>query len=73
MNDGTHASWDSNKLGVLLVFGAEDACDFVGAWRDADDGNLLALVRVLDWVNGMVGMIEQCVGVFGTTDFDLES
>jgi hypothetical protein len=73
MHDGTHASWDANQLGVLLVFGGQDACDFIGAWHDADDGNLMALAKVLDWVNSMVGMIEQCVAMYGTTDFDLES
>jgi len=73
INDGTHASWDSNRLGVLLVFNSQDACDFVGAWHDADDGNLIALARVLEWVGGMVGMVEQCVGMYGTTDFDLDS
>lgn len=73
MHDGTHASWSANQLGVLLVFSGEDACDFVGAWHDADDGNLIALSRVLEWVGGMVNMVEQCIAMYGTTDFDLDT
>jgi len=70
IEDGTHASWHDDRLGVLLVFRDTDAADFVGAWRDADAGNLLALGRMLEWMTGLVHMVEHCVALYGSSDFD---
>ena len=70
IHDGTHASWHDDKLGVLLVFGPSEASGLVGAWHDCDEGNLIALSRILDWLGGLVSMVEQCVALYGTTDFD---
>ena len=61
MKDGTHASWNGNDLGVLLVFQRDEAMRMVGGWHDADGGELIALSRILGWVSGFVDMIEQCL------------
>ena len=61
MTDGTHASWHDGHLGVLLVFDSYDVASVLSAWAAAEDGNLLALTHVMDWLNGFVQFVDYCV------------
>jgi len=68
IDDGTHASWYGNQLGVLLVFQRPEAEAMVGGWHDANGNDLIALSRVLGWVTGFVEMLEQCLTLYDSTE-----
>ena len=68
IDDGTHASWYGDRLGVLLVFQRPEAEAMVGGWQDASGGDLIALSRVLGWVTGFVEMLEQCLTLYDFTE-----
>mgnify|MGYP003114679997 FL=1 len=68
IEDGTHASWYDSRLGTLLVFQHEEALSMIGAWHDADGGDLIALSRVLRWVSGFMDMLEQCLMLYDSFD-----
>ena len=61
MTDGTHASWHDGHLGVLLVFDSYDVASVLSAWAAAEDGNLLALTHVMEWLKGFVQFVDYCV------------
>ena len=68
IKDGTNASWYGNQLGILLVFPREEATGMVCGWHEAGDGDLIALSRILGWVNGFIDMVEQCLMLYDTSE-----
>ena len=40
----------------------------IGGWHDADDGDLIALSRILGWVGGFMDMLEQCLTLYDTSE-----
>ena len=68
IDDGTHASWYGDHLGILLVFQRPEAEAMVGGWQDASGGDLIALSRILGWVTGFVEILEQCPTLYDLTE-----
>jgi hypothetical protein len=60
MDDGTHAQWINGTLGVLLTFDLEEVEQLLDAWDQAEDGNMIALATLLQWLNGFSTFLKAC-------------
>ena len=61
VQDGTHAKWSAETLGVLTVFNTEEIVALLCAWEEAADGNWLAQKEVLIWLEKWMEFISCCV------------
>lgn len=61
VQDGTHAKWSENTLGVLTVFNTDEIIALLCAWDEAADGNWLAQKDVLIWLEKWMQFISSCV------------
>ena len=61
VQDGTHAKWNGEQLGVLTVFSADDLIALMCAWEEAEHGNWLAQKDVLVWLQKWMEFITCCV------------
>ena len=61
MEDGTHGQWMQDDLGVLIVFEGREAKGIVNSWKEATTGNLVALTKLLNWVEGFSFFLEDCL------------
>ena len=59
--DGTHAKWSAETLGVLTGFNTEEIVALLCAWEEAADGNWLAQKEVLIWLEKWMEFISCCV------------
>jgi|TARA_R110000824_G_scaffold262069_3_gene450819 hypothetical protein len=63
INDGTHAAWHDDSLGVLLVLDDHEVMGLLEMWGEAAEGNIIALSKCLEWLHGLFGFIDQCAGM----------
>ncbi len=61
VQDGTHAKWNGEQLGVLTVFNSDDLIALMCAWEEAENGNWLAQKDVLIWLQKWMEFISCCV------------
>ena len=61
VQDGTHAKWNGEQLGVLTVFNADELIALMCAWEEAEHGNWLAQKDVLIWLQKWMEFITCCV------------
>ena len=62
VEDGTHAKWNGQRLGVLTVFTTDELIALMCAWEEAENGNWLAQKEVLIWLEKWMEFITCCVG-----------
>jgi len=60
MDDGTHAQWINGTLGVLLTFDLDEVDHLLDAWEEAEDGNMIALATLLQWLHGFSAFLKAC-------------
>lgn len=63
INDGTHAAWHDDSLGVLLVLDDHEVMGLLEMWGEAAGGNIIALSKCLEWLHGLFGFIDHCAGM----------
>ena len=61
VQDGTHAKWNGDRLGVLTVFNTDELIALMCAWEEAESGNWLAQKEVLIWLEKWMQFITCCV------------
>ena len=61
MRDGTHAQWMNDDLGVLLTFSNNEVSELLDAWDEAQDGNLIALTSLMNWLSGFSDFLASCI------------
>ena len=61
MLDGTHGQWHEGELGVLIVFGEEEARGIVKHWKESAKGNLISLTSILNWIEGFSYFLQDCI------------
>ena len=61
VQDGTHAKWNGERLGVLTVFSSDELIALLCAWEEAENGNWLAQKEVLIWLEKWMEFITCCV------------
>ena len=61
VQDGTHAKWNGDRLGVLTVFNADELVALMCAWEEAAVGNWMAQKDVLIWLEKWMEFISCCV------------
>tara|TARA_R100000995_G_scaffold17867_1_gene7182 strand:+ start:6724 stop:7038 length:315 start_codon:yes stop_codon:yes gene_type:complete len=61
MDDGTHAQWDGESLGVLIVFDRGEPEEILKSWEDASRGNLVALTALFHWLESFSFFLMDCM------------
>jgi len=61
VQDGTHAKWNGERLGVLTGFNSDELIALLCAWEAAENGNWLAPREVLIWLEKGMEFITCCV------------
>ncbi|MDP6513631.1 MAG: hypothetical protein QF878_10645 [SAR202 cluster bacterium] len=61
VEDGTHAKWNGEHLGVLTVFTTDEVIALLCAWEEAERGNWLAQKEMLIWLEKWMQFITCCV------------
>jgi hypothetical protein len=61
MDDGTHAQWDNENLGVLIVFEAGEPESILNSWDEASKGNLIALTGLFHWLESFSLFLSDCM------------
>ena len=61
VQDGTHAKWNGERLGVLTVFNTDELIALMCAWEEAESGNWGAQTDVLSWLEKGMEFITWCV------------
>ena len=61
MDDGTHAQWDGENLGVLIVFDRGEPEEIVKSWKEASGGNLIALTALFHWLESFSIFLMDCM------------
>ena len=61
MDDGTHAQWDGENLGVLIVFDRGEPEEILKSWEEASRGNLIALTALFHWLESFSFFLRDCM------------
>ena len=61
MDDGTHAQWREDQLGVLLVLEEDEVRDLVTAIDGSKTGNIEDWVLVAGWTQHFISFLRHCL------------